>query len=71
MQGEPICGRINWKLVNLDPPFDDADFQLYDVESDIGEMRDLAESEPARFASMLNLWRTMRRQLGIVLPEDL
>ena len=69
--GRAYLRQGNWKLVNLDPPFDDADFQLYDVESDIGEMRDLAESEPARFASMLNLWRTMRRQLGIVLPEDL
>ena len=60
-----------WKLVTLDPPFDESDFKLFNVETDPGETSDLSASAPERYEAMLDLWRTHRRELGIVLPSDL
>jgi hypothetical protein len=36
-----------------------------------GETVDLSRSNPREYEALLQLWRTQRRQLGIVLPEDL
>jgi arylsulfatase A-like enzyme len=42
----------------LDPnaPFDDDVWELYHVESDLSETRDLAAEEPERLAAMVDLW---------------
>ena len=61
----------DWKLLTLEKPFDERDFELYDLARDPGETIDLSAAEPARRASMLELWRRERRRLGITLPEDL
>jgi arylsulfatase len=60
-----------WKLSNLEDPFDEAEFELFDLDSDPGETNDLAGSEPEIFQELLELWRTERKKLGIVLPQDL
>ena len=60
-----------WKLSTLEPPFDETEFGLFDLEVDPGESNDLAESEPEKYQELLELWHTERRNLGIVLPQDL
>lgn len=60
-----------FKLVNLEPPFDESGFDLFDIEADPGETTDLSQSEPDRFAAMLTLWHEQRLKLGIILPSDL
>jgi arylsulfatase A-like enzyme len=60
-----------WKLVNLDGPFNEADFELFKLEVDPGETTNLAALETDLYASMLDLWRSERKRLGIVLPEEL
>ncbi|WP_179299504.1 hypothetical protein [Rubrivirga marina] len=57
--------------MTLDPPFRESDFQLFNVETDPGEANDLSAVDPERHEAMVGLWRTHRRELGIVLPEDL
>ena len=61
----------NWKRVNLERPFDESKFELFDLSSDPGETRNLALVEPERLADMIELRRITRRQLGIVLAEDI
>jgi arylsulfatase len=63
--------RGDWKLLTLTQPFDERDFELFDLRRDPGETRDLSAAEPERRAAMLDLWRAERRRFGIVLPEDL
>ncbi len=63
--------RGNWKLLTLEQPFDERDFALYNLAEDPGESVDLSLSNPRMYDELLHLWRTQRRQLGIVLPEDL
>lgn len=69
--GHAYLRQGRWKIANLDAPFDERDFQLFDLEVDPGEVNDLAAAEPEKYAQMIALWRTERKRLGIVLPEDL
>jgi len=70
-RGRAFLRKGRWKIVNLDGPFDESDFELFDVIADPGETRNLAEEEPEIFAELIDLWRTKRQELGIILPEDL
>jgi arylsulfatase len=70
-QGRAFIRRGRWKLVNLEPPFREADLELFDLEADPGETTDLSAAEPEVFAQMLQLWRTTRVELGIILESDL
>jgi len=63
--------RGSWKLVSNDEPFDETSFALYDVAEDPGETTDLSETHPEIRDSLIELWRTERRAVGIILPEDL
>jgi arylsulfatase len=69
--GHALVRQGRWKLVNLEPPFDESGFQLFDIEADPGETTNLAAAEPDRFAAMIRLWREQRVRLGIILPGDL
>ena len=60
-----------WKIVTLEPPFDESKFELFNVAEDPGETIDLRDSEPEKYAELIALWREERRRLGIVLPRDL
>jgi len=69
--GRALLRQGNWKIVTLDPPFDESKFQLFDLEADPGETTNLALQYPDRMSSMITLWREKRLEYGIVLPEDL
>lgn len=69
--GRALLRRGNWKLSNLERPFDEAAFELFDLAADPGETTDLRDKEPGIYAELLDIWRLERRALGIVLPEDL
>ncbi len=60
-----------WKIVTLEPPFAESEFELFNVIEDPGETTNLRDARADKFAELLELWRQERRKLGIVLPEDL
>lgn len=68
--GRAFARQGRWKLVTLEPPFEESKFELFDLVADPGETTDLSASEPGRHREMLELWRTERTRLGIVLPEE-
>lgn len=70
-RGRSYLRQGRWKIVTTDGPFDEADFELFDVVADPGETNNLAADEPEKFAELIALWRVERLRLGIVLPEDL
>jgi arylsulfatase len=70
-QNRAFIRQGKWKLSNLETPFDESDFELFNLEIDPGETRNLAGSEPEKYDEMIKLWRTERHALGIVLPQDL
>ena len=68
-EGRAFVRQGDWKLVNLNPPFDESTFELYNLANDPGETTDLRDSEPERFAAMVRLWTAQRQELGILTPE--
>lgn len=60
-----------WKLVNVQVPFDEKNFELFNLKDDPGETHDLSADKPGMRTELIALWRTERRRLGILLPEDL
>jgi arylsulfatase len=69
--GRAYLRQGNWKISNLEPPFDESAFELFNLETDPGETTDLSHEEPEKRAELIDLWREERKRLGIVLPEDL
>jgi arylsulfatase len=70
-RGRSLVRQGPWKIVTTDGPFDESKFELFDIVADPGEMNNLAETEPEVFAQLLEIWRTKRKEMGIILPEDL
>ncbi len=69
--GRAYLRQGDWKISNLEPPFDESAFELFNLALDPGEATNLAAEKPAKLAELIELWRSQRRQLGIILPEDL
>jgi arylsulfatase len=69
--GYAYVRKGDWKLVNFERPFSEANFQLFDLAIDPGETTNLAREESGKYTELLNLWREQRIELGIVVPEDL
>ncbi len=58
-------------MSNLEPPFDEDEFELFDLSVDPGETNNLAVSHAEKYEELLELWRDERKKLGIILPQDL
>jgi arylsulfatase A-like enzyme len=70
-RGRSFVRKGNWKIVQDERPFDEDNFELYDLGSDPGETANLAADNPDILEAMITLWQTQRSELGIVLPSDL
>ena len=68
--GRAYVRRGPWKLANLEAPFDESAMQLFDLDADPGETRDLRTTEPEVYAEMLALWRAEKARLGILLESE-
>jgi arylsulfatase len=70
-RGRSYLRQGPWKIVTTHGPFDESNFELYNVVADPGEIYNLAEDEPEKLAELIELWRVERKNLGIILPQDL
>ena len=70
-RGRAFLRKDKWKIVTPFGPFDEENFELYDVVSDPGETANLAAAEPEIYAELIGIWRKKRREVGIILPSDL
>jgi arylsulfatase A-like enzyme len=72
MYGSRAIFSGGWKAVTFHKPgapFDDDRWELYHLDSDFSECRDLAKEQPDRLARMIELWWTEAGRYG-VLPLD-
>ncbi|WP_027014164.1 arylsulfatase [Comamonas composti] len=72
MFGHRAIWLDGWKAVTRHKPgtpYEDDDWELYHLDSDFSECRNLAASEPQRLEAMIALWWEQAREHG-VLPLD-
>lgn len=60
----------NWKLLGLAPPFGNGQWQLYDLEDDPYESRDLSAERPRMLEDMIGQWQQYVADNGINLPRE-
>ncbi len=53
----------DWKLVNTTEPFDTSNFELYKIDEDLAELKDLKDTEPMVFDRLKSLWEEYAREI--------
>ncbi|MFT4046235.1 MAG: arylsulfatase [Solimonas sp.] len=64
--GRRAIRQGNWKAVYIPRPVRPAAWQLYDLESDPGEIHDLAAEKPGKLAELLAHWDEYVTQNGVL-----
>lgn len=59
----------NWKLLMMEVPWGNGEWQLYNLREDPAEQHDLAATEPDRLLAMIELWQRYAAENGIIFPE--
>jgi arylsulfatase len=58
----------NWKLVNVERPFNESNFELYDLSVDRAEQRDVKEVYPEIYQELLGEWHAYRDEMKVRIP---
>ena len=53
-RGRAYLRQGDWKISNLDTPFDESKFELFDLRADPGESNNLADEEPEKYAELID-----------------
>lgn len=66
-------GRIsvrkgNWKLVNSAKPYDENNFELFNLATDPGEQENLQAAEAEKYQELLAEWENYRKRVQVQLP---
>ena len=57
-----------WKILSLRPPYGDGEWELYNIDQDPAESKDLASLEPERLQSMIDRYESYSRAKGVIDP---
>ena len=63
-----VLRKGKWKLVNITKPFDESNFSLYDLSTDIGEQTDVKDKFPKVYADLLLEWKKYQKESQIQFP---
>lgn len=67
--GLTMLRKGQWKLTNIDRPFSEDNFKLYNLENDLAELHDLSQKETEKYNEMLNEWRTFTKNVKAQFPK--
>ena len=67
--GLTMLRKGQWKLTNIDRPFTEDNFKLYNLENDLAELHDLSQKEPEKYDEMLHEWRAFAKNVKAQFPE--
>lgn len=68
-RGRMFIRKGNWKLVNLNPPYDESKMMLFNLEEDLGETTDLSQAHPEKLKELLGAWKNYKETNEIILPK--
>ena len=60
--------RGNWKLLNTLYPFNEANFELYNLENDLAEINDLRKQEPEIYQELRLEWERYAQEIQVQFP---
>lgn len=66
--GYAMIRKGDWKILNIERPFDLANFQLFNMNADLAEQNDLKGSYPEKYQEMLAEWESFSKEVGVVIP---
>jgi len=61
--------RGPWKILLQEPPYGTSEWQLYNLDRDLGEQEDLSDEHPKIRTALIAAWTEYAREVGVVLPE--
>ncbi|MFK8021487.1 MAG: arylsulfatase [Pseudomonadales bacterium] len=67
--GKRSIRQGSWSLVHMFKPQGIDDWQLYNLDQDLAEQNNLAESHPEKLKEMISLWEVYASENGVVLPD--
>ena len=67
--GQRMAQRGSWKILWQEPPHGSGDWQLYNLDEDLGEQRDLSAAHPDIRAELIAAWEAYAAEVGVILPE--
>ncbi len=67
--GHTMLQKGHWKITNWVHPFDEANFELFDLSRDLGENHDLKNSAPGKYKELIEDWDTFSREVRLQLPR--
>jgi len=68
--GYTMYQKGDWKINSFTIPFDEGNFELYQLSTDPGESRDLRQEYPAKYEELLQDWADFVRKKRIQLPRE-
>jgi arylsulfatase A-like enzyme len=60
----------HWKLVNIKRPFNEANFELYNLKDDLGETQNLAQQHPEKFNELIDHWRQYAGEVRVFISRS-
>jgi len=67
--GRRAVRRGKWKALLQGAPYGTGEWQLYNLQTDLGEQNDLAEAHPQLLSELVEGWQAYAERVGVVLPE--
>jgi len=58
----------DWKITNIEHPFLEENFKLYNISQDLAELNDLKESEPEKYKELLGEWWKFSNEVKVQIP---
>ena len=58
----------DWKITNITRPFNEENFELYNLSQDLAELHDLKNSEPKKYNELIEEWRKFSNALRVQIP---
>lgn len=67
--GHAMLQKGHWKITNKVRPFNEANFELFDLSQDLGENHDLKNTAPAKYKELILDWRAFSKEVRLQLPR--
>jgi len=67
-ENRAMIRKGSWKITNIDRPFLENNFKLYNIEQDLAELHDLSKSMPDKYQELITEWRKFKTEMKVLIP---